>query len=126
MGHRTRGYEGSEGRIHRHSRGWVNVLCSATLGIPQVRPHPGTDGNPPFPWGPEQMPSIPAQYAGFLGFDGLDRHAAHRLDGGLMTFDMTVLPIAEVFQQPGEAAYRHANSQGAAFPNLGLCVSPGR
>ena len=43
-----------------------------------------------------------------------------------MTFDRTVLQIAEVFQQPGEAAYRYANSQGAAFPNASLCVSPGR
>ena len=27
---------------------------------------PGTDGNPPFPWGQSQMPLIPAQYAGLL------------------------------------------------------------
>ena len=43
-----------------------------------------------------------------------------------MTFDWKVIKIADAFRQPGGAAYRQLNSQGAALPNAGLCVSPGR
>ena len=43
-----------------------------------------------------------------------------------MTFDRVKFQVAKAFQQPGEAAYHNANSQAAAFPNAGVCVSPGR
>ena len=43
-----------------------------------------------------------------------------------MTFDWKVIKIADAFRQPGGAAYRQLNSQGAALPKSGLSVSPGR
>ena len=43
-----------------------------------------------------------------------------------MTFHWKVNTMADVFRQPGGAEEQHPISQGAALPNAGLCVSPGR